>query len=58
MGVMAIEVSQNGENSEGGKNGERKGIGSAIHQREANKEAYTLRNDSEEESLREMLTPT
>ena len=55
---MAIEVPQNEEISGGGKNGGREGIGSAICWGEANREAYTLRNDSEEELLREMLTPT
>ena len=38
---------------------ERKGVGSTIRQESANGEGvYTLRNDSEEELLREMLTPT
>ena len=55
---MAIEVPQNEEISGGGKNGRRKGVGSAIRRRGANKGAYTLRNDTEEELLREMLTPT
>ena len=34
------------------------GIGSAIRRRRANRGAYILRNDTEEELLREMLTPT
>ena len=51
---MAIEVFQNEEISGGG----RKGVGSAIRWRSRNKGAYTLRNDSEEELLREMLTLT
>ena len=55
---MAIEVSQNEEISGGGKNRARKEIGSAIRRRRANRGAYTLRNESEEELLREMLTPT
>ena len=55
---MAIEVPQNEEISGGGKNGGRKGVGSAIRWRGANSGAYTLRNDTEEELLREMLTPT
>ena len=55
---MAIEVPWNEEISGGGKNGGRKGVGSAIHRRGANTGAYTLRNDSEEELLRKMLTPT
>ena len=55
---MAIEVPQNEEISGGGKNGGRKGIGSAIRWGETNRGADTLRNDTEEELLREMLTPT
>ena len=55
---MAIEVRQNKEISGGGKNGGRKGVGSAIRRGRANRGAYTLRNDTEEELLREMLTPT
>ena len=55
---MAIEVPQNEEISGGGKNGGKKGIGSAIRWRGANRGAYTLRNDTEEELLREMLIPT
>ena len=56
---MAIEVPQNEEISEGGKNGGRKGIGSAIRWGGANwGGAYTLRKESEEKLLREMLTPT
>ena len=54
---MAIEFPQNEEISGGGKNGGRKGVGSAIRRRGANWGAYTLRNESEE-LLREMLTPT
>ena len=52
---MAIEVPQNEQISEG-----RKGAGSAIRWGGANRGggAYTLRNDTEEELLREMLTPT
>ena len=55
---MAIEVPKNKEISGGGKNGERKGIRSAIRREGANREVYTLRNDTEEELLREMLTST
>ena len=55
---MAIEVPKNEEISGGGKNGGREGIGSAIRWGGANRGAYTLRNDIEEEFLREMLTPT
>ena len=57
-GVMAIEVPQNEEVSGGGKNWGREGIGSAIRRGGANRGAYTLRNDTEEELLREMLIPT
>ena len=55
---MAIEVPQNEEISGGGKNGGRKGVVSAIRRRGANRVAHTLRNDTEEELLRKMLTPT
>ena len=55
---MAIKVPKNEEISGGGKNGGRKGIDSAIRWRGANRGAYTLRNESEEELLREMLIPT
>ena len=54
---MAIEVPQNEEMSGEGKNGRKKGVGSAIVGEERIGGAYTLRNDCEEE-LREMLTPT
>ena len=54
---MAIEVPKNEEISGGGKNGGRKGVGSAIRWRKVNRErTYTLRNESEEELFREMLT--
>ena len=55
---MAIEVPQNDEISGGGKNGRRRGIDSAIRWGGANRGAYTLRNDTEEELSREMLIPT
>ena len=55
---MAIEVPQNKQISGGGKNGGKKGIGSAIRWGGANRGAYTLRKESEEELFREMLTPT
>ena len=55
---MAIEVPQNKEISGGGKDGGRKGVGSAIRWGGANRGAYTLRNDTEEGLFREMLTPT
>ena len=50
---MAVEVPQNEEISGGEKNGGRKGVDSAIRRR-ANKGAYTLKNGSEEELIREM----
>ena len=55
---MAIEVPQNEEISGGRKDGGRKGVGSVIRLGGANRGAYTLRNDSEEDLLREMLIPT
>ena len=55
---MAIEVPQNEEISGREKNGGRKGVGSAIHQKGAIRGAYTLRKESEEELLREMLNAT
>ena len=55
---MAIEVPHNEEISVGEKNGGRRGVGSEIRQRGENRGAYTLRNESEEELLGEMLTPT
>ena len=51
---MAIKVPQNKEISGGG----RKGIGSAIRWRRANRGAHSLINQSKEELLREMLIPT
>ena len=55
---MAIEVPQNEKIPGGGKNGGRKGVGSTIRRRGATRGVYTLKNDSEEEFLREVLTPT
>ena len=55
---MAIEVPQNEEISGGGKNRGRKGVCSTIRWGGANRGVYTLINDTEEELLREMLTPT
>ena len=55
---MAIEAPQNEEISGGEKDGGTKGVGSAIRWGGANRGAYTLRNDTEEELFREMLTPT
>ena len=57
-GVMAAKVPQNEEFSGGEKNGGRKGVSPAIRWKRANRGVYTLRNDTEEELLREMLTPT
>ena len=55
---MGIEVPKNEEISRGGKDGGREGVGSATRWRGANERgAYTLRNDTEEKLLREMLTP-
>ena len=55
---MAIEVPKNEEIFGGGKDGGGKGVGSAIRWGGANRGAYTLRKESEEEWLREMFTPT
>ena len=55
---MAIEVPQNEEISGGGKNGGIKGVGSAIRWGGANRGAYTLRNDIEEDLFRELLIST
>ena len=55
---MAIEVPQNEEIFGRGKNGGRKGVGSAILWGGANRGAYTLKNEGEEELFREMLTST
>ena len=57
-GVMAIEVPKNEEISSGVKDGGRKGVGSAICWGGVDRGAYTLRNDTKEELLREMLIPT
>ena len=54
---MAIEVPQNEGISAGGKNGGREGVGSAIRWGGANRGAYTLKNDTEEELFSEMLIP-
>ena len=43
VGVMTIEVSQNEEISGGGKNGGRKSVISAIHQRRANKGSINIK---------------
>ena len=57
-GVMTIEVSKNEEIFGEGKNGGKKRVGSAIRWGGANRGAYILRKESEEELLREMLIPT
>ena len=54
---MAIEVPQN-EEIAAGKNGGRKGIGSAIRWRRANRGSTHYEMTPEEELFREMLTPT
>ena len=54
---MAIEVPQNEEISGRGKNGGGNGVGSAIRWGGANSGAYTLKEESEEELLREVLIP-
>ena len=55
---MTVEVPQNEEISGEGKNGEGKGVGSAIHRRRVNRRAQTFRNESGKELFGEMLTPT
>ena len=40
---MAVEVPQNEEISRGGKNGRRKGVGSAIRQRRANRRSINIK---------------
>ena len=55
---MAIEVPKNEEIFGGGKDGGREGIDSAICWGGANRGAFTLRKDTEEELLREMLILT
>ena len=56
---MAIEIFPNEEISGGRKDVERKGIGSAIRRRKAIRgRILILRNESEVELFREMLTPT
>ena len=57
-GVMAIKVPKNEEIFGGEKNGGRKGVGFAISWGGANRGTYTLRKESKEELLREMLPPT
>ena len=57
-GVMAIEVSQNEEISGKGKDGKRKGVGSAILEEEQVGGSINIRNESEEEFFKEMLILT
>ena len=45
---MVVEVPTNKEISGGGKNRGRKGVGSDIRQRRANRGVYTLRDESKE----------
>ena len=40
---MAIKISQNEEICGGGKNGGKKGVGSAIHRRRANRESINIK---------------
>ena len=55
---MAIEIPQNEEISGGGRmEGEKESVLPSVGEERIGG-AYTLRNDSEEELLREMLTPT
>ena len=56
---MAIEVPKNEEISGGGKDEGRKGVGSAIRWRGANRGGGVhIKKESEKELFREMLTPT
>ena len=56
--LWQLKSPQNEEISRRRKNGEKKEASFAIRWRGANRGGYTLRNDSEEELLRKMLTPT
>ena len=55
---MAIEVPQNKEISGRGKNWERKGVGSAIRQKGANRWGIHIKKKQKEDLFREMLIPT
>ena len=55
---MATKVPQNEENSGGGKDGGKEGVGPAICWGGADRGAYTLRNDTKEELPRDMPIPT
>ena len=57
-GQWQLKSPKNEEISGGGKDEGRKGVGSAIRWGGANRGTYTLRKESEEELLREMLIPT
>ena len=46
-GVMAIEISHSEEISGGGKNGGRKGVGSAIFQRRANRGSINIKEQEQ-----------
>ena len=50
---MAIEVLQNEEISGGGKNGGRKGVGSAICRKRANRGSVNIKKREREEELLE-----
>ena len=55
---MAIEIPQNKEISIEGKDEGRKGVGSAIRRRTENRGSINIKNESDKELLREILTPT
>ena len=55
---MAIEVPQNEEISGGKNGGEKELVLLSVGGEQRGGGAYTLRNKSKEELLREMLTPT
>ena len=56
--MRAVEAPQNEEISGEEKGGGGKGVRSAIRWKRANRGAYTLRNESDEDLLKEMLTVT
>ena len=56
---MAIEVPQNEEISGNGRiEGEKESVLPSVGEEQIGGGAYTLRNDTKKELLREMLTPT
>ena len=55
--MIAVEVPQNEQISAGGKNGRRKGVGSAIRRRSTNRWSVKIKKRDHEELFREMLTP-